>query len=102
MQNYYGLAIRSNRNDLYGMKKAVGTILFHCTEMSDESSRHRFCPQTEDTWCKWHYDKLKGTNTYKSDISVLMWIHDVLKPIFMDLSSDILRKCLHGETQNTN
>ena len=31
------------------------------------------------------------------------WIHDILKPIFMDLSSDtLLRKCLHGETQNTN
>ena len=98
-----GLAIRNNRNYLYGMKKAVGAILFHCFEMNDESSRHPFCPQTEDTWCKWQYDKLKRTNTCKSHISIPKWIHDILKPIFMDLSSDtLLRKCLHGETQNTN
>ena len=44
IQNYYCLAIRNNRNDLYGMKKAVGAILFHCTGMNDDTSRHRFCP----------------------------------------------------------
>ena len=99
MQNYYGLAVRNNRNYLYGIKKAVGAVLFHCTEMNDESSRHRFSRQTEGTWCKWQYGKLKGTNTYKSHISVPKWIHDILKPTFMDLTSDtLLRKCLHGET----
>ena len=87
MENYYDLAIRNNRNDLHGMKKAVGAGLFHCTERNDESSCHCFCPQTEDSWCKWQYDKLKGTNTYKSHISAPKWIHDILKPIFMDLSS---------------
>ena len=46
MQNYYGLAIRSNRNDSYGMKKNVGVILFHCIEINDESSCHSFFPQT--------------------------------------------------------
>ena len=103
MENYYSLAIHNNRNDLHGMKKAVGVILFHCIEMNDESSCHRFCPQAEDTWCKWQYDKLKRTNTYKSHISAPKWIHDILKPIFMDLSSDtLLRKCLHSETQSTN
>ena len=58
MQNCYGLAIRNNRNDLHDMKKAVGATLFYCTEMNDESSRHQFCPQVKDTWCKWQYDKL--------------------------------------------
>ena len=42
MQNYYGLAIPNNRNYLYGMKKAVEVILFHCTEINDESSRNHF------------------------------------------------------------
>ena len=103
MENYNGLAICNNRNDLYRMKKAIGAILFHCTEMNDESSRHRFCPQSRDTGCKWQYDKLKGTNTYKSHISIPKWIHNILKPIFMDLPSDtLLRKCLHDKTQNIN
>ena len=83
------------------MKKAIGAILFHCTEMNDESSCHRFCPQIEDTWCKWQYDKLKGTNIYKSHISIPKWINCILKPIFMDLSLDaLLRKYLHGKNTN--
>ena len=85
MQNYCGLAIRSNRNDSYGMKKSVGATLFHCTEMNDESSRHRFFSQTGDAWCKWKYDKRKWTNTYKSHISIPKWIHAVLKSIFISL-----------------
>ena len=81
MQNYYGLAIRSDRNDSYGMKKNVGAILFHCIEMNDESSCHSFFSQTGDTWGKWQYDKLKGTNTYKTHVAIPKWIHDVSKPI---------------------
>ena len=62
-----------------------------------------FCPKTKGTWCKWQLDKLKGTTKYKNHISIPKWIHDVIKPIFIDLASDkLLSKCLHGETQNTN
>lgn len=103
MQNFYGLAIRKNTNSLYAMKKATGAILYHCTDSPDAAYRHRFCPRTEDTWCKWQCDQLKGTSKYKSTISVPKWIHDIIKPIFTQLSSDeLLSKCLHGETQNTN
>ena len=49
MQNYSGVAIRSNRNNLKGMKKTVVAILFHYNEMNNESNRHRFCQQTKDT-----------------------------------------------------
>ena len=32
-----------------------------------------------------------------------VWIHELLKPIFTDLSSDeLLKKCLHGKAQNAN
>ena len=32
-----------------------------------------------------------------------MWIHELVKPIFKDLSSDeLLSRCLHGKTQNGN
>ena len=40
---------------------------------------------------------------YKNKISLPKWIHDIIKPIFFDLSADtLLLKCLHGETQNAN
>ena len=32
-----------------------------------------------------------------------LWIHDLLKPVFQDLSKDeLLSKCLHGKLQNCN
>ena len=103
MQNYYGLAIRRNTDSLYTMKKAVGAILSRCTAHQNESFRHRFCPRTENSWCKWQLDQMNGTKLYKSHISLPKWIHDIIYPIFVDLSSDnLLSKCLHGETQNVN
>ena len=42
LQNYYGMAIRQNKDDLYGMKKAVGAILFHCSDIADDNIRHKF------------------------------------------------------------
>ena len=67
------------------MKKAVGAILYHCTDFADQNSRHLFCPKTEDTWCKWQLDKLKGTTKYKNHISIPKRFHDII-----DLASDKL------------
>ena len=43
LQNFYGIAIRQNSGDLYEMIKAVGAILWHCTNMKDIEVRHQFC-----------------------------------------------------------
>ena len=32
IQNYYGLAIRQNTDSLINMRKAVATVLYHCSE----------------------------------------------------------------------
>jgi len=85
------------------MKKAIGAILFHCTDFDDPECRHRMCPRTEFSWCKFQKDKIKKTKTHKNKINLPKWIHDILKPILIDLSSDaLLSKCLHGATQNSN
>ena len=103
MQNYFGLAIRQNQGNLYGMKKAIGAILWHCTDFKDDSYRHRYCPVGPDSWCKWRQDQDNGTSKYKKNINLPKWIHDLLLPIFKDLSDDeLLEKCLHGKTQNCN
>ena len=101
-QNYFGLAIRQNQGQLYAMKKAVGAVLWHCTDFDDNSYRHRFCPTGETTWCKWQREKEHGVQQ-QSKTSIPKWIHDLLKPIFEELSSDeLLSRCLHGQTQNAN
>ena len=83
MQNFYGIAIRRN-TDVYLMRKAVGAILFHCTKYDDNEFRHRFCPCSEDTWCKYQYGKLKNLpNNHKIHINLPIAIGNLLKPTFM-------------------
>ena len=61
------------------------------------------CPRDEYSWCKWQLDKLKGTSTHTNKINLPIFIHNIIKPIFKDLSDDdLLRKCLHDQTQNSN
>ena len=40
LKNYYGKAIRSNSNELYAMKKAVGAFLWHCAKFDNNDHRH--------------------------------------------------------------
>ena len=65
LQNYFGMAIRQNIGDLYGMKKAIGAVLYHCCNVNEEV-RHRFCPRTENSWCKWQLDQINKTKKYKA------------------------------------
>ena len=103
LQNYYGIAIRSNPDQLYAMKRSVGAILWHCTDFQNNEFRHRFCPRTPDSWCKWQVAKLKNIKECKPKTNIPKWIHDIIRPIFEDLSADeLLSKCLHGQTQNVN
>eukprot|EP00794_Sanderia_malayensis_P014632 gene14632-16150_t len=102
MQNYFGMAIRQNTGKLYAMKKAVASVLFHCSDLPEEE-RHKFCPRTIDSWCKWQKDKIKNTNTYKKKISLPKAVNKLIEPIFRDLNrNELLSKCLDGLTQNVN
>jgi hypothetical protein len=56
LQNYYGIAIRSNVNDLEGMKKAILASLFHVAS-SKEKDYHSHCPDGASSWCRFKADK---------------------------------------------
>lgn len=103
LQNYYGMSIRQNINNLYAMKKGVWAVLFHNADISDSETRHQFCPRTVDSWCLYQSNKLTGKDTYKKKLSLPIAIKNILMPIFRDLSDGkLLSKCLHGQTQNAN
>ena len=104
MQNYFGIAIRQfTGTTVYELKKAVETVLFHCSEASDLNTRHNMSPRTSDSLCKFQADKVNNTNLYKYKPGLPAIIMDTIKPFFMDLSNDnLLKKCLHGETQNNS
>ena len=103
LQNYYGMAIRCNNDDVNVMKRAVCAVPFHCSDVQLETERHKFCPKGENSWCKWQSDKVTGKKEYKKKLNIPKAIREHLQPIFSDLSShNLLSKCLHGLTQNVN
>ena len=85
------------------MKKSIGAVLLPCSEISNDTIRHQFCPRTGHGWCKWQNDQIKRTQPFKKKINLPNAITTVIERIFRDLSSDeLLMKCLHGQTQNCN
>ena len=102
LQNYYGIAVRSNIGDLEGMKKAISASLFHVASSAKENW-HVHCPDGESSWCQFKKDIATGKNTYKPGQGLTQEIIMHVKPIFQDLSKDaLLERCLHGRTQNAN
>lgn len=60
------------------------------------------CPNDADTWCKYRKSSAEGTvYRHKDHTHLPTTVMAEIKPIFRDLSADhLLRKCLHGGTQN--
>ena len=110
LQNYYGMAIRQNNDNIYQMKKAIGATLFHCSDIKDSVERHKFCPRKNDGCCQWQIDQITGQHQYKPNVNFTVPIKNLLwssdpnkKTIFRDLSDDaLLSRCLHNYTQNQN
>ena len=98
LQNYYGMAIRSNDGDLDTMKKAIFAVLFHVCS-SEKNNDHVDCPPGADNWCIYQLDLVNNTKLHKSGKGLPQEAIKHLIPIFSDLSDDNLpRKCLHGKT----
>ena len=53
MQNYYDIAIRRNKTNIYAMKKSIYAILFHFTIILSQDERHQFCPRDSESWCRY-------------------------------------------------
>ena len=85
------------------MKVAIGAVLYHNTEFKETENCHLYCPRGIDTWCKYWKDKLNNEKQFVEKPGIPIAVYDIIKPIFLDLSNDtLLKKCLHGETQNAN
>ena len=103
LQNYYGIAIRSNKNNLKGMQSTTKAVLFHVASNKDHNLHCPYCPLGPDSWCKYNQNRANGNNNYKPGPGLSISIVLKLRPIFEELSNeDLLKKCLHGMTQNQN
>jgi hypothetical protein len=96
-QDYYGKAIRNNCDNVDKMVKSVWAIWFHRLS-TDENPQHALC---DKDWCG--YLKAKAAKAQYKHKPTPEAIMLTIKPIFKDLANkELLRKCLHGKTQNCN
>lgn len=103
IQRYYGLAIRNNTNSLQMMKKAVWAIYFHLISCNDKPL-HGLCPSSPDSWCKYKEAAHSGDQYNHDDHhhlpeAIMIRMKDIFKHL---AKSDLLQKCLDGNTQNVN
>ncbi|GFT77246.1 uncharacterized protein TNCV_182681 [Trichonephila clavipes] len=100
-KSYYGSAIRRNHSSVQNMRQAIWAIFLHKLS-TDEYPQHGFCPIGEDSWCGFKKAEASG-KSYKHKNSLPVAVVEAMRPIFSDLSHpDMLKKCLHGKTQNPN
>lgn len=102
LQNYYGIAIRSNVGNLQSMQKSVIAAFYHCCS-NTKKSMHGQCPEGLDSWCK--FKRAKSQNKIFNDKSPGLpeSIINIVKPVYIKLcEQELLKKCLHGKTQNAN
>ena len=102
LQNYYGIAVRANAGNMEQMKKSIHASLFHVASSKD-NNWHDHCPTGKDSWCRYQSDKSTGLSTYKPGPGLPLTVIKHIKPVYNELSRDnLLKKCLHGKTQNQN
>ena len=96
LPNYFGLALRQNVEKLNDMTKSCLASMQHV------AAYHDSCPRSKDSWCQHQVDKLNNTNLCKSK-ELPIDVRKAIIPIYNDLRKDeMLKKCLHGKTQNSN
>lgn len=101
LQTYYGQAIRRHSNSLNDMKHAIWALYYHKIS-TDIDPHHGLCPKGEDSWCKFNSAKAKNIS-YSHRNSIPVAVMEFIKPVFKSLADpELLRKCLHGKTQNPN
>ncbi|GFY22972.1 uncharacterized protein TNCV_2182331 [Trichonephila clavipes] len=102
LQNYYGIAVRSNVGNLSGLQQNVIAALFHCSS-SVEKLMHGQCPIGKDCWCYYQRALSCGKKPNEKYKGLSNEVLNMIKPTYLELcTKELLTKCLHGKTQNSN
>ncbi|GFV30435.1 uncharacterized protein TNCV_99101 [Trichonephila clavipes] len=102
LQNYYGIAVRSNVGNLSGLQQNVIAALFHCSS-SVEKPMHGQCPIGKDSWCYYLRALSCGKKPNEKYKGLSNEVLNTIKPTYLELcTKELLTKCLHGKTQNSN
>ena len=81
------------------MRSAINAVLHHSVVTPNPAERHKYCPDGENSWCKFKSTGENETEKHHLDAPFLTF----LQPTFDNLSTtNLLKRCLPGYTQNTN
>ena len=76
----------------------VNAILPHVAS-SEANPMHDKCPDGVDSWCKYK----QNPESYKHKNGLPAAVIEHIQPVFNGLADEsLLKKCLHGKTQNSN
>ncbi|KAM7314836.1 uncharacterized protein ISCGN_004620 [Ixodes scapularis] len=100
LQNYYRIAITSNRGNVRKMYCAIWASYFHSCSTNAAKS-HKFCPEKVESWCK--HRRAEALGEPAPDHTPLLTKAQglALLPIYRRLTEEkLLTRCLQGKTQN--
>lgn len=84
LSTYYGLAIRRHPDSIENMRKEIWATYFH--KISTEEPQHMYCPEGEDSWCKWRQHEATGTlSSFTHPSALHSEVQQILKPIYEEL-----------------
>ncbi|GFX54848.1 uncharacterized protein TNCV_3317651 [Trichonephila clavipes] len=102
LQNYYRIGVRSNVGNLSGLQQNVIAALFHCSS-NVEKPMHGQCPIGKDSWCYYQRAQSCGKKPNEKYKGLSNEVLNTIKPTYLELcTKELLTKCLHGKTQNSN
>ncbi|XP_037571609.1 uncharacterized protein LOC119453623 [Dermacentor silvarum] len=100
LQNYYRIAITTNRGDLLKMYRAIWASYFHSSS-SNTAGSHRYCPEGATSWCKHRRAEALGEPTPDHTPILTKAQGLAVLPIYKRLTDEkLLVRCLQGKTQN--
>lgn len=105
VQNYYGKAIRDNKNNLEGIRTIIKTIDHHITKRDTLSlcKQHSCRPKSSDTWCKYWKAQNEKAFLYNENNRLHQVFKNEIEPKFTRLSNHyLLTRCLKWMTENQN
>jgi hypothetical protein len=107
LTTYYHNAICENVNkDEASIKRSILGTLYHCIS-TDRYPKHFNCPPGEHSWCFYNRAVANKETPGKHIDHIKTPINDVLLkyliPVYKRLTDrELLKKCLKGQTQNSN
>ncbi|GFT81712.1 uncharacterized protein TNCV_3675181 [Trichonephila clavipes] len=84
------------------MQRAVIAAFYHCCS-GKSNPMHGQCPLGSESWCAYQRAQSAGKVFYDKNAGLSKNIINKIKPTYLQLcDQNLLRKCLHGKTQNAN